>query len=607
MFWEDKSEVLESDHRCFKAHYPATLKSFFIDLGVSEQASQRDYACRIQEIATTEQAADKKVRERLRRLYKFLTSEWQKDEWKKIIYDDKCWLGKRGKEWGFFTRQELVLKDHPHIGEIFEGEVPFWTFDDDLSSLASTLKIEGCSQAQLKSHPEGDPEEDPDWSERVRNLHPYIYAFLKSPRLSEEPEKEKLAGVLEQVSVCRVKEVKGTYNLKGIPVPDPDPRLSFLDVSDQEAKLWLGLEVNEIEYAELIGDALQAHFDIKELGRFVEDLLTPTKKRDRVLFNWKRKGLDTKFLNEDPKDNEEKQIEALDEKRPDVPNSEDVDPAVDESNMRIPTDNEDHYTVAAGVDDSGYHFSNDGSTDATADGYEVETPMDSEEPEIGKVDSNSTLEDSETLVDLPSDMETLTTTRISTTQTTDDGSEHEIPEINENPKIGSGDPNSTTKGSGTGTYNPFRTSRTSRSGGHSLNTSNNRESSGGGHGGSGGGGEGQEHENLKKDLANNPSQLGEGLELIKIEYTFGSGDRVDVLLKDSSENPVTVEVETGFSSGTGRYVGVWQAVKYQHLAAMKYGLPCQEVRSILAAPEIPEDVKKKCEELGIEPIEVSQE
>ncbi|MXV83363.1 DUF91 domain-containing protein, partial [Candidatus Poribacteria bacterium] len=359
--------------------------------------------------------------------------------------------------------------------------------------------------------------------------------------------------------------------------------------------------------AELIGDALQDYFGIKVLGKFVEDLLTPTKKRDRVLSNWKRRGLDTKFLNEDPKDNEEKQIEALDEKRPDVPNSEDVDPAVDESNMRIPTDNEDHYTVAAGVDDSGDHFSNDGSTDATADGYEVETPMDSEEPEIGKVDSNSTLEDSETLVDLPSDMETLTTTRISTTQTTDDGSEHEIPEINENPKIGSGDPNSTTKGSGTGTYNPFRTSRTSRSGGHSLNTSNNRESSGGGHGGSGGGGEGQEHENLKKDLANNPSQLGEGLELIKIEYTFGSGDRVDVLLKDSSENPVTVEVETGFSSGTGRYVGVWQAVKYKHLAAVKYSLPCEQVRSILAAPEIPEDVKKKCEELGIEPIEVSQE
>ena len=79
------------------------------------------------------------------------------------------------------------------------------------------------------------------------------------------------------------------------------------------------------------------------------------------------------------------------------------------------------------------------------------------------------------------------------------------------------------------------------------------------------------------------------------------------MLKDGSENPVTVEVETGFSSGSGRYVGVWQAVKYQHLAAMEYSLVCKQVRSILAAPEIPNDVKEKCKELGIEPFEVPQE
>ena len=95
-----------------------------------------------------------------------------------------------------------------------------------------------------------------------------------------------------------------TYKLKGVSVTDPNPRQSFLD--EQQAKLWLGLEVNESEYAELIGDALQDHFGIKELGRFVEDLLTPRKKQDRVLSNWKRKGLETKFLNEYPKDDEKK-------------------------------------------------------------------------------------------------------------------------------------------------------------------------------------------------------------------------------------------------------------------------------------------------------------
>ena len=67
-------------------------------------------------------------------------------------------------------------------------------------------------------------------------------------------------------------------------------------------------------------------------------------------------------------------------------------------------------------------------------------------------------------------------------------------------------------------------------------------------GGSGGGGESDEHRELKERLAANTSELGAELKLVKVEHTFGSGDRVDILLKDGSENPVTVEVETGFSS-----------------------------------------------------------
>ena len=213
VFWEDKSEVLENDRRCLKAHYPAMLKTFFINLGVSEQASQRDYACRIQEIATTEQAENEKVRERLRRLYECLIA-WQKNEWE-IIYDDRCWLGRKGEKWEFFTRQELILKDHPHIGKIFEGKVPFWTCDDSLL-LTRRLEIEGCSQAQIEFHPQGDPEEDTDWSVRVQKLRPYIYAFLNSPRLCDSP---RLCEELDRLSVCQVKELKVTYTLKGISVP----------------------------------------------------------------------------------------------------------------------------------------------------------------------------------------------------------------------------------------------------------------------------------------------------------------------------------------------------------------------------------------------------
>ena len=463
VFWEDKSKILGNDRRCLKVHYPATLKSFFVNLGVSEQASQRDYARCIQEIATTEQAADKKVRERLRRLYKCLIT-LQKHEWE-MIYDDKCWLGKRKEEWGFFTRQELVLKDHPHIGEIFEGEVPFWTWNDDLSSLASTLKIEECSQAQVEFQSEGDQEENTDWSKKVRNLYPYIYAFLHSRSLSEEPEEEKLAGVLDQLIVCRVKELKVTYKLKGFPVTDPDPRQSFLD--EQQAKLGLGLEVNESEYAEFIGDALQDHFGIKELGRFVEDLLTPTKKPDRVLSNWKRKGLETKFLNEYLKDDEKKRIESLDEKLLDEPNNGNTDPTADESDMRIPTDNQTPKTAGEGndsvtADESETHFSRSGDNDSRIDEPGIETPVDSETSEMYESDEDSPLGESENYANLASDVieisspdtQSLTKADNRSTQNVNRESESETPTVHENPETGNEKGNSTENESATATYQP---------------------------------------------------------------------------------------------------------------------------------------------------------
>lgn len=141
----------------------------------------------------------------------------------------------------------------------------------------------------------------------------------------------------------------------------------------------------------------------------------------------------------------------------------------------------------------------------------------------------------------------------------------------------------------------------SSSGGHRNRQQNpSSGSSGGGHNGRGGGGESEQHRNLKESLANNPSLFGEGLELVAIEYTFQSNDRVDILLKDTAGIPVTIEVETNQPAS-----GIWQAVKYKHLAAVEYGIPCEQVRSILAAPRIPYAVKQECERLGIEPVEVS--
>ena len=322
----------------------------------------------------------------------------------------------------------------------------------------------------------------------------------------------------------------------------PNPRQSFLEATGQGVTLWLALEADESQYAWLIGDALQDYFgNVKELSGFIEDLLT--KNQEDVLTRWKQKGLQTDFC---------------------VPSPE-KDSKESEENPVEPIDNK--------ISDE------TGATDTNSVEFGGETSMGSE-----VADDDSTLDESDTQVP--------TKTKDVTTQLVDRESEHETLTVKERPEVGNGDINSATKGSEDGTYTLSKTGSTSQSGGH-WNGSHS------------GGGESNEHRELKEDLASNPSQLGKGLELVKIEYTFDSNDRVDILLRDGFGNPVTVEVETGFSFGNGRHVGVWQAVKYKHLAAVKYGLPCDQVRSILAAPEIPDDVKAKCKELGIEPIEVS--
>ncbi len=474
VFWEDESAVF-GDHRGYlAAHYALTLKPFFIALGVSEQAFPLDYARGIREVTSTAQASDAKVRERVKILYRRLWNalqeggslledeNWQK-EWEQMR-KGRCWLGKKGSEWGFFYLNELVWNDHNHLADFFEGEIPFWVFDD-LSELATKyLGVEECSQVEVKCHPSGEEEKDERWSDKVRDLRPYIHAFLKSPNLCNREYKEiKSAQVLDRLSIRLVEELKTTYTLKEISVSDPEPRPSCLDATNQEAMLWLGLGADEDEYAELIGDALQDYFDIKELRGFVEDLLT--KNREKVLSSWQRRGLRTDFCmpsETSPEEGEEKPVEPIPEPNPYPPKPQ-------------------------------------------------PTPEPSPYP----------------------------------------------PKPQPIPKP-----------------SPYPS----------------------------GGGESEEHRKLKEYLAANPSQLGKDLKWVKNEYVFESGDRVDILLEDRFGSPVTVEVETEISARN--YDGVWQAVRYKHFAAAEYRLSCQQVRSIFAAPKIPDHVRIKCKQLGIEVREV---
>ncbi len=124
----------------------------------------------------------------------------------------------------------------------------------------------------------------------------------------------------------------------------------------------------------------------------------------------------------------------------------------------------------------------------------------------------------------------------------------------------------------------------------------------GGHGGGGGGGESAEHRQLKQRLAENPELIETGFHLAQAEYEFKSGDRADIICEDASGNAVAIEVESYIAPENE--VGLWQAVKYKHLLAAERGRECRTVRAFLVAPEIPEDVKRRCAGLGIEPKEI---
>ena len=297
VFWEDESPVFGNRRGYLKesyADYEIILKPFFIALGIPERAAPWDYVRVIQEVTSVELADDAEVRERVKILYGRLwqalqegsslldSEEWQR-EWEQTR-EGKCWLGKSGNKWDFHFRSELVWNDHPHVAGVFEGKIPFWEFDDGLLDLAKHLEIGCCSQAEIEFHSYGVQEEDTDWSVKVRDLRPYIHAFLNSPSLCELQEEDKSAYDLDLLSVRLVEELRTTYTLKGVSLIHPNPPQSFLDVDGRKVVLWLALEAGVSEYAELIGDALQEYFDVRDLGRFVEDLLT--KKRYRVLSRW---------------------------------------------------------------------------------------------------------------------------------------------------------------------------------------------------------------------------------------------------------------------------------------------------------------------------------
>ena len=448
VFWKDEGLAFGNDCGYLEAHYREHLESFFTNsLAVPEHAGTLDYIQGIQNIVSMERT-ELASRKRVEILYCYLwqslqeDDDWQESEEWKQVREESYWLGKKKNEWGFFSPQELVWKDDEYRSELFQNKVPFWTFGGDLLELAKELGVKGCYQdSGVKFDYCGNQEEDTDWSVKVRNLYQNIHNFLHSPLLCGEHEEEKSTQVLSRLSVRQVEELEVRFRLKGVSVLDPHPCQSFLEETDQEATLWLASEASESQYAWLIGDALQDYFgNVKELSGFVEDLLT---KNEKIVLNrWKQKGLQTKT--DDSTEREENRTALVDDKFPNESDSTDADTAVGESNISIPTDDEDSDFGSGEVGASEAHFSNNEDNDSAMDEFEVETPIDGAISEIGDSDSNSTSD----IKDMSSsDTQAPTKNESVTTQPTDGKSEREIPTINESPGVGSRNINSGTDNS----------------------------------------------------------------------------------------------------------------------------------------------------------------
>ena len=130
--------------------YEGTLKPFFIASGVSESAAPLAYARVIREVTSLEQAENMEVRDRVETLYRRIMPYLQEggnslenEKWEQTR-DGRCWLGKQGDRWNFFTRHELVWKDDVYHSRFFTDKIPFWAFDNDLLELAKNLGVKGC-------------------------------------------------------------------------------------------------------------------------------------------------------------------------------------------------------------------------------------------------------------------------------------------------------------------------------------------------------------------------------------------------------------------------------------------------------------------------------
>ena len=118
-------------------------------------------------------------------------------------------------------------------------------------------------------------------------------------------------------------------------------------------------------------------------------------------------------------------------------------------------------------------------------------------------------------------------------------------------------------------------------------------------------GESEAHRHLKNFVAAAPaSVLNEpGLTTLQVEYSFGTGDRADLVLTDAFNRIVGVEIEP--SVGTNDDIGPLQAIKYRRMLEWACDREPGDSRSFLIAYSITPEMKARCLKYGIECFTVS--
>lgn len=112
------------------------------------------------------------------------------------------------------------------------------------------------------------------------------------------------------------------------------------------------------------------------------------------------------------------------------------------------------------------------------------------------------------------------------------------------------------------------------------------------------GGEGEAHKSLKIWLSDHPDKIGiTNVTKVEIERKFLSGDLADLVFVHQANRYTIVEVETN-----DPLPGAHQAIKYRALLCAEKMLPLdtRDVRAILIACSIPEEVQNFCKRYGLD-------